>query len=63
LSGKHSYERVSYYEWLLFGSGEQSSVDFCLWGWMKCEVQKSKFHTRDELVTRILDAAAQIKKT
>ena len=36
--------------------------DFCLWGWMKSEVDKEKVNTRDELVTHIMNSAALIKK-
>jgi len=32
-------------------------LDFCLWGWMKSEV-----NTRDELVARIMNSAALIKQ-
>jgi len=45
----------------LFEVGRYRS-DFCLWGWMKSEVYKEKVHTRDELVTRIMNTAAVIKK-
>jgi len=37
-------------------------LDFCLWGWMKCEVYKEKVNTRDELVARIMNSAALTKK-
>ena len=33
-----------------------------LWVWMDCDVYKRKVDTRDELLARILDAAARIKK-
>jgi hypothetical protein len=36
--------------------------DFCLWGWMKSEVYKEKVNTRDELVARIMNSAALMKK-
>jgi hypothetical protein len=36
--------------------------DFCLWGWMKSEVNKEKVSTRDELVARIMNSAALIKQ-
>ena len=36
-------------------------LDFCLWGLMKVEVYKRKVDTRDELLVRILDAAARLK--
>jgi hypothetical protein len=45
----------------LFGSPDLIPSDFCLWGWMKGEVYKRKVGTRDELLARILDAAAGIK--
>ena len=35
---------------------------FCLWGWMKIEVYKRKVDAGDELLARILDAAARITK-
>jgi hypothetical protein len=41
----------------LFQSPELTKLDFCWWGWMKGEVYK-----RDELLARILDVAARIKK-
>ena len=45
----------------LFEVGEYRS-DFCLWGWMKSEDYKVKVNTRDELVARIMNSAALIKK-
>jgi len=45
----------------LFEVGNYRS-DFCLWGWMKSEVDKEKVNTRDELVTHIMNSAALIKK-
>jgi len=38
------------------------ALDFSLWGWMKSGVCKTKVFTRDELVARILEAAARVKK-
>jgi hypothetical protein len=35
---------------------------FCLWCWMKIDVYKRNLDTRDELLARILGAAARIKK-
>ena len=35
---------------------------FCLWGWMKSEVDKEKVNTRDELVACIMNSAALIKQ-
>ena len=46
----------------LFESTDRTPLDFCLWGWMKSGVHKRKVDTRDELLARILDAAACIKK-
>ena len=37
-------------------------LDFCLWGWMKCEAYKEKVNTRDELVARNTNCAALIKQ-
>jgi hypothetical protein len=37
-------------------------LDFCLWGWMKSEVYKKEVVAGDELLARILDAAARITK-
>ena len=34
----------------------------CLWVWMKGEVYKRKVDARDELLARILDVAARVKK-
>ena len=45
-----------------FQSPEQTKLDFCWQGWVKGEVYKRKVNTRDELLARILDAAACIKK-
>jgi len=39
-----------------------TTLDFCLWGWMKSEVYKEKVNTRDELVVRIMNSAALIKQ-
>jgi hypothetical protein len=36
--------------------------DFCLWGWIKSEVDKEKVNTREELVARIMNSAALIKQ-
>jgi hypothetical protein len=45
----------------LFEVGAYRS-SFCLWGWMKSEVNKEKVNTRDELVARIMNCAALIKQ-
>jgi hypothetical protein len=46
----------------LFEFPGQTPLDFCLWGWVKGEVYKRSVHKRDELLARILDDDAQIKK-
>jgi hypothetical protein len=46
----------------LFESTDLTLLDFSLWCWMKSKVYKRKVDTRDELLARILDAAACIKK-
>ena len=59
---KKPYEHVSHSEWLMFDSPDLTPLYFCLWGCMKSEVCKRKVDTRDELLARILDAAARKKK-
>jgi len=49
-------------ETLLFETTDLNSLDFCLSGRLKDEVYKRKVDTREELIARILDAAALIKK-
>ena len=46
----------------LFESPNLTPLDFCLWGWINSEVYKRKVDTWIELLARILDAAACIKK-
>ena len=46
----------------LFEPPDSNSLHFCLWAWMKIEVYKRKVGKRDELFSRILDAAVCIKK-
>jgi hypothetical protein len=41
----------------LFEKPDKTPLDFCLWDWMKRQVD-----TRDELLGRVLDSAARIKK-
>jgi hypothetical protein len=36
--------------------------DFCLWGWMKNEVDKEKANTKGKLVARIMNSAALLKQ-
>jgi hypothetical protein len=43
-------------------SAEATSLDFCVWGWMKSEVYRRNVDTWDVLLARILDVAAGIKK-
>jgi hypothetical protein len=38
------------------------ALGFCLWGWIEREVHKRKVDTQDELLARILDAAARLRK-
>jgi hypothetical protein len=45
----------------LFEVGAYRS-NFCLWGWMKSNVDKEKVNTRDKLVTRIMTSAALMKQ-
>jgi len=52
---------VSYAE-LLECPAEETSLDFCLWGWMKSKVYWRNVDTRDGLLARVLDAAASTKK-
>jgi hypothetical protein len=63
---KNSYDHVhdscAVAEIELFESTDLTPLHFCLWGWMKSEVYKRKVCIRDELLARILDAAARIKK-
>jgi hypothetical protein len=46
----------------LLQSGAQCSLGFCLWGWVMSEIDGRKVDTRDELLARSLDAAANIQK-
>ena len=46
----------------LFESPDLTPLYFCLWGWMNSEVHKRKEDTRNELLARILNAAAHLKK-
>jgi hypothetical protein len=41
---------------------EITPLNFCLWVCLKSEVYKRKVDTRHDLIARILDAAARIKK-
>jgi hypothetical protein len=46
----------------LFEFLDLTPLDFSLWGCMKGEVYKRQVDTRDELLARILDAAADIRE-
>jgi hypothetical protein len=43
-------------------SPDRTPFDFCLWGWMESEVYKEKVHTRNKLVTHIMNSAALLKQ-
>ena len=47
----------------LFESPVLTQLYFCLLGWMNGEVCEGNVDTRDELLPRILDAAARITKS
>jgi len=49
-------------EMQLFESPNVTVLHFYLWGWMNSEVYKRKVDTRDELLARMLDAAACVKR-
>jgi len=46
----------------LFESSEVNVLHFYLWGWMNNKVYNRKLDTRDELLARVLDAAACVKR-
>jgi hypothetical protein len=41
-------------------SPDPTPSDFCLWGWMKSEVYRSKVDTWDNLLDPIMDAIARM---
>jgi hypothetical protein len=47
----------------VFESTNLTPLYFCLWVWMKSEVNKRKVDTADELTASILDAAGCITKS
>jgi hypothetical protein len=47
---------------VLTKSADLTLLDYCLWGWMMREVYQTKVDKPDELLARILDDAACIKK-
>jgi hypothetical protein len=46
----------------LFESPDVTVLHFCLWVWMNSEVYEIKADTRDELLARVSDAAACVKR-
>ncbi|EFN89173.1 hypothetical protein EAI_12527, partial [Harpegnathos saltator] len=42
-------------------SPDLTPMDFCLWGWLKYEVYKTKVNTQDELFARVIAAVDQIR--
>jgi len=45
-----------------FDSPDLTPLDFCFWGWKMGEAYSRKVDTPDELLARILDVAARVKK-
>lgn len=43
-------------------SPDLTPLDYCLWGWLKSLVYKTKVNTREALVARIINCAALIKE-
>ena len=56
------YQILTVTEIDLFESRHSTPLDFCLCVWIKGEMCKGKVDTRHELLARISDAAAHIKK-
>jgi len=63
--------RQSYFTEQEFGFGAQycplllpycAPLDFCLWGWMKSKVCRTKVYTQDELLDLIMDVITSIKE-
>ena len=46
----------------MFETPDLTSLDFCFWVWTNSKVHSRKVDAPDELLARILDAAARIKK-
>jgi hypothetical protein len=57
-----SFQWVWRYSCLKLARTDLTHLDFCLWGWMKSEVDTEKVNTRDELVARINSAALILQK-
>jgi hypothetical protein len=45
-----------------FQPPDLTPLDLCLWGWMRNEVYKGNVDTQAQLLDRILDAAAPLRK-
>ena len=60
----YTERQICYSSKRMFGnpSVDLTPLDFCLWVRVKSEVYKRKVATRYELLARVLDAAASIKK-
>jgi hypothetical protein len=43
-------------------SPDLTPLDFCFWGWIKSEVDRTKVDTREELLDHITDVIARIKE-
>lgn len=43
-------------------SPDLSPLDYCIWGWMKGQVYKTRINSREELIARIMDSATQLKE-
>jgi hypothetical protein len=63
--------RQGYFTEQEFGFGAQycpsllpycTPLDFCLWGWKKSEVYRTKVDTRDKLLDLIMDVIARVKE-
>ena len=58
----HGQQNIKRIEIQLFETPDIIPLDFCIWGRMKGQVYKIKLNTRYELLARILDDAAHMKK-
>ena len=71
VSYSERFPRQSYFTEQEFGFGAQycsslppycALLDFCLWGWMKSKVYRTKVGTQDEVLDIIMDVTASIKE-
>jgi len=69
VSNSKRFPRQSYFTEQEFGFGTQycpsllpycTLLDFCLWGWIKSKVYKTKVNTRDKLLSLIMDVITSI---